>query len=178
MLRNNEIFTMTNVIILITLLMYVVQTNMPYGSAFLGLNINFLQNGLYYQPLSTMFTHGGVMHLLMNMFVLYQFGNLIEKYRGKLQLFILYFVGGVLTSLGSFAFLSYIGATNYNLVGASGAISVLLGYIALVDRSQRQMILTWVLAISIFPVLLGLSVAWYSHFIGLALGFIIGLIKR
>ncbi len=176
-MQNNKIFTITNIIIIVTLLMYVLQTNIEHGSIILGLNLNFIENGLYFQPLSTIFTHGGVAHLVMNMFVLYQFGNLIETHRGKGQLLFLYFVGGILTSLGSFAFMYYLGLY-HNLVGASGAICVLLGYVALVDKYQRKGIITWVLVISIFPVLLGLPVAWYAHFIGLALGFVLGKIKR
>jgi len=176
-MQNNKIFTLTNTIILLTVLMYVVQTNLEYGSIILGLNYNFIENGLYFQPISTLFTHGGVAHLVMNMFVLYQFGNLIEQYKGKMQLLYLYFVGGILISLGSFAFIYYFDLY-HNLVGASGAICVLLGYVALVDRYQRKGIVTWVLVISIFPVLLGLPVAWYAHFIGLAFGFILGMMKR
>lgn len=176
-MQNFKTFTLTNLIIAITVLMYIVQINMNYGSIILGLNLYFVEGGYWFQPLSTMFAHGGIGHLVMNMFVLYQFGNLIEKYRGKAQLFFLYFVGGVLTSLGSFAFMSAVGFS-HNLVGASGAICVLLGYVALVDRSQRKGIVTWVLVISVFPVLLGLPVAWYGHFIGLAFGFLLGLVKR
>lgn len=176
-MQNNKVFTVTNIIIILTVLMYVVQTNLEHGSIILGLNLNFIENGLYFQPLTTIFTHGGVAHLVMNMFVLYQFGNLIEKYRGKGQLLFLYFIGGILTSLGSFAFMYSMGFF-HNLVGASGAVCVLLGYVALVDKYQRKGIITWILAISVFPVLLGLPVAWYAHFIGLALGFILGSIKR
>ena len=124
-----------------------------------------------------MFAHGGIGHLLMNMFVLFQFGNLIEKYRGVQSFVVLYFVGGVLTSLFSFAFIYYLGL-NHNLVGASGAICVLMGYVALKDSYQRKGIITWVVVISIFPVLMGLPVAWYAHLIGLAFGFLIGKFLR
>ncbi|MFA7083921.1 MAG: rhomboid family intramembrane serine protease [Arcobacteraceae bacterium] len=176
-MQNNKIFTLTNIIIVLTILMYVVQTNIQHGDILLGLNLNFTENNLYYQPLSTIFTHGGIAHLFMNMFVLYQFGNLIERYRGKAQFIFLYLVGGVLTSLGSFAFIYSLGLY-HNLVGASGAICVLLGYVALVDKNERKGIITWVVVISIFPVLLGLPVAWYAHFIGFAIGFILGSIKK
>ena len=74
--------TITNIIIAITIFMYIVQISIDYGTIRMGLNGYFLE-GLWYQPLSTMFAHGGIGHLLMNMFVLYQFGNLIEEYRGK-----------------------------------------------------------------------------------------------
>ena len=173
----NKNLTFTNVIIAITVVMYFIQTSIENGSLYLGLNIFFLEAKLWYQPLSTMFAHGGIGHLLMNMFVLYQFGNLIEKYRGPKTFLTLYFVGGLLTSILSFAFIYSIGLY-HNLVGASGALCVLLGYVAYVDKSQRKGIITWVLIISVAPLLIGLPIAWYAHFIGLAVGFIFGLIRR
>ncbi|PLY09310.1 MAG: rhomboid family intramembrane serine protease [Arcobacter sp.] len=176
-MQNNKLLTVSNFIILVTILMYILQTNMDNGSLFLGLNIFFLEANLWYQPLSSMFAHGGVGHILMNMFVLFQFGNLIEKYRGVKTFLILYFIGGILTSLLSFAFMQMMGF-NHNLVGASGAICVLLGYVALVDTYQRNGIITWIILISIVPVLIGLPVAWYAHLIGLAVGFSLGKFLR
>lgn len=176
-MQDNKIVTVSNFIILITILMYILQINMENGSLFLGLNVFFLEANLWYQPLSTIFAHGGVGHILMNMFVLFQFGNLIEKYRGIKTLLILYFIGGILTSLLSFGFMQIMGM-NHNLVGASGAICVLLGYVALIDTYQRKGIITWIVLISIVPVLIGLPVAWYAHLIGLAVGFTLGKFLR
>ena len=175
MQKNN--ITFTNILIAITVAMYVVQINMQYGTVYMGLNLYFVEQNFWWQPLTTMFAHGGIGHLGMNMFVLYQFGNPIEKYRGVKTLVILYLVGGLLTSLLSYAFMASVGF-QHNLVGASGAISVLLGYFALKDPSQRKGIITWVLIISVAPLLIGLPIAWYAHFIGLALGFIIGKFIR
>ena len=173
MLQEIKKLTFTNVLIGITVLMYIVQINMDYGSAILGLNYLFLKEGFYHQIFSTMFTHGGIAHLGMNMFVLYQFGNMIEKHFGVKIFLFLYLIGGVLTSLGSFYFMYTIGF-NHNLVGASGAITVLLGFIALMDKTQRKGIITWVLLISVAPLLIGLPIAWYAHFIGMAIGLIMG----
>lgn len=172
----NTQWTITNIIIGITILMYFIQTNMNYGGLYLGLNMYFTE-GLYWQPLTSMFSHGGIGHLAMNMFVLYQFGNLIEKYRGRNYFLFLYFVGGLLTSLLSFVYIYFLDQ-NVNLVGASGALCVLMGYIAFLDKYQRKGIITWVLIISVAPILIGLPIAWYAHFIGLGLGFLIGMIKR
>ncbi|WP_121628298.1 rhomboid family intramembrane serine protease [Poseidonibacter antarcticus] len=170
-------FTATNVLIIITILMYIVQINIPRGGLYLGLNMNFTVNELWWQPLSSMFAHGGLGHLGMNMFVLYQFGNLIERARGAKELVLLYLVCGILTSLGSFAYIYYL--DNYvNLVGASGAICALLGYVAFYDKAQRSGIITWILLISVAPLLIGLPIAWYAHFIGLALGFIYAIIRK
>ena len=67
----NSNFTLTNITIAITVFMYFVQTNI---------------------------NHGGLGHLAMNMFVLYQFGNAIELYRGKQEFILAYFLAGLLTS--------------------------------------------------------------------------------
>lgn len=171
MVKNN--ITFTNILIVLTIFMYLVQININNGSIYLGLNRYFLDASFYWQPLSSMFTHGGLGHLGMNMFVLYQFGNLIEKYAGFKTLFILYFVGGLLTSVASFYVMQLL-QLNANLVGASGALCVLLGYVALKDSSQRKGIITWVLLISVAPLIIGLPIAWYAHFLGLFFGFLLG----
>ncbi len=98
----NKNLSLTNIIIAITVLMYIIQININYGSLVLGLNRYMVIEGFWWQPLSTMFAHGGIGHLGMNMFVLYQFGNAVERYKGKTVLFIAYFVFGLLTSLVSF----------------------------------------------------------------------------
>ena len=173
---NENHWTISNIIIAITLVAYFIQTNIMNGGLIMGLNMYFTQ-GLFWQPLSSMFAHGGLGHLAMNMFVLYQFGNLIERYRGRGYFLVLYFVGGILTSLLSFLYIYYL--DNYvNLVGASGALCVLMGYIAFVDKYQRKGIITWILLISVAPLLIGLPIAWYAHFIGLAVGFVFGVIRR
>lgn len=171
------VFTLTNVTIALTVIAYLIQTNIQYGSLLMGLNLYFIKGEFYWQPITTMFAHGGIGHLGMNMFVLYQFGNLLEVARGKKELFIIYFIGGVITSLLSFLYIFYLDH-GVNLVGASGAICALLGYIAFFDKFQRKGIVTWILLISVAPLLIGLPIAWYAHFIGLAIGFLFGFIRR
>jgi len=165
--------SVTNIIIVITIIVYAIQTNIQYGNIYLGLNIYFFEYNFYYQLLSTIFAHGGIAHILMNMFVLYQFGNMIENAIGKVKFLSLYFIGGILTSIGSLAYM-YFTSNWANIVGASGAISVLLGWFALKDIEQRKGIFVWIILISFAPLLLGLPVAWYSHLIGFALGWLMG----
>jgi len=157
--------------------MYAVQNIIPNGTLYMGLNFYFLEGGLWWQPLSTMFAHGGIGHLLMNMFVLYQFGNLVEAHRSKLTLLTLYFVGGLLTSFASFVFMVLL-QLNHNLIGASGAICVILGYVAFVDTYQRKGIIVWVALISFAPLVIGLPVAWYAHLIGFGIGWLMAMIKK
>ena len=174
---NKRDFTATNIIIIFTILMYILQINLQNGGLYLGLNMYMLIADFWWQPLSSMFAHGGLAHLGMNMFVLYQFGSLIERSRGAKELISLYFVCGILTSLGSFAYVYYLDQS-VNIVGASGAISALLGYVAYYDKAQRSGIITWVLLISVAPLIIGLPIAWYAHFIGLALGFIYAISRK
>lgn len=176
MLKTKD-FTLTNIVIFITVIFYLIQINTRYGGLYFGLNIYFTQAGFYWQPLTSMFAHGGFGHIAMNMFVLYQFGNLIERFRGKKEIFVVYFVGGLLTSLLSYLYIYFLD-NQVNLVGASGAICVLMGYVAFFDRYQRKGIITWILIISVAPILIGLPIAWYSHFIGLGLGFLFGVIRK
>ena len=169
--------TATNVLIFITVVMYIIQINIEEGGLLFGLNLYFLVYNFWWQPLSTIFAHGGIAHLGMNMFVLWQFGNLIERSRSSKELIALYLITGIITSLLSFAYIYYL--DNYvNLVGASGAICALLGYVAYYDKAQRSGIITWVLLISVAPLIIGLPIAWYAHFIGLAVGFLYALIRR
>jgi len=169
----NKVISLTNLIILANIIMFIVQNTTPNGILYYGLNPYFFQYGFYHQLLTTMFVHGGFFHIFMNMFVLYQFGNMIEPHLGKVKYLILYFVGGLLTSVGSLAFM-YLSGEWSNLVGASGAICVLLGWFALKDSYQRKGIIVWVLLISFAPLLLGMPVAWYAHIIGFSLGWILG----
>ena len=179
MLKNfsKKDLTVTNILIFITVVMYIIQINTSQGGLLFGLNLYFLIYDFWWQPLSSMFAHGGIAHLGMNMFVLWQFGNLIERGRGKKEIVFLYLITGIITSLLSFAYIFYLD-NSVNLVGASGAICALLGYVAYYDKAQRSGIITWVLLISVAPLLIGLPIAWYAHFIGLAIGFIYALIRR
>ncbi len=179
MLKNfsKKDLTATNILIFITVVMYIIQINTPQGGLLFGLNLYFLVYDFWWQPLSSMFAHGGIAHLGMNMFVLWQFGNLIERGRGKKEIVFLYLITGIITSLLSFAYIFYLD-NSVNLVGASGAICALLGYVAYYDKAQRSGIITWVLLISVAPLIIGLPIAWYAHFIGLGIGFLYALIRR
>ena len=92
MLKNfsKKDLTVTNILIFITVVMYIIQINTSQGGLLFGLNLYFLIYDFWWQPLSSMFAHGGIAHLGMNMFVLWQFGNLIERGRGKKEIILLY----------------------------------------------------------------------------------------
>lgn len=170
-------FTATNILIFVTVLAYIFQINIKSGSILMGLNLYFLVGGFYWQPLSSIFSHGGIAHLGMNMFVLWQFGNMLERFIGAKRFITLYLVTGILTSLLSFLYIFYVDV-GVNLVGASGAICAILGFYAYFVKEERKGIVTWILLISVAPLLIGLPIAWYAHFIGLIVGFIYAIIFK
>lgn len=82
----------------------------------------FIFEGSYYQIITSMFLHGSLLHLAMNMVVLYQFGSMLERFLGKVKFSIFYIGGGVLTNIFSLFWIFY-KANNgifINTIGASG----------------------------------------------------------
>ena len=52
-----------------------------------------------YQIITSMFLHGGFMHIALNMYGLWMFGQMIENYYGAKKFLILYFVAGIGASI-------------------------------------------------------------------------------
>lgn len=73
---------------------------------------------------SAMFLHGGWMHLFGNMLFLYIFGDNIEHRLGRFRFLLAYLGMGVLSTL---FFALFVPSSQVPLVGASGAISGVLG---------------------------------------------------
>ena len=88
--------------------------------------------------LSSMFLHGGFMHLIGNMLYLWIFGNNIEDIMGHGKFVIFYVLCGVLAAL-SHAVIDP--GSKVPMVGASGAISGILGAYILIYPHARVLIL-------------------------------------
>lgn len=85
-------------------------------------------------PLTSMFMHGGWLHLIGNMWFLHVFGDNIEDQLGRVRYVFFYVVSG----LGAVALQVLIDpASRIPMVGASGAIAgVLGGYMMLFPRAR------------------------------------------
>ncbi|PCH32751.1 rhomboid family intramembrane serine protease [Campylobacter sp. 4] len=140
------------------------------------MNILFF-NGAYWQLLSSMFLHGNLTHLILNMIVLLQFGRILETYLGALRFIFIYFIGGLLCSLLSVFYVKYFGE-NINVIGASGAICVLIGFYAVLDKNSTKGLIVAILLMSFVPLLMGVNVAWYGHIFGFICGYILAKIKE
>ena len=112
-------------------------------------NYLFVRSGEYYRLFTCMFLHGGLMHLLFNMYALYVIGPQVERYYGKIKYLFIYLVSGLLGSVFSCVFMS----ANTMSLGASGAIFGLLGSIAYFTYHYRAT-LQGLLRSQIVPVIL------------------------
>lgn len=77
-----------------------------------------------YTILTSMFMHGGIHHLMLNMLGLFTFGSIVEHELGRKKFIILYFFTGFFGSLG---YMFFGGSPFIPALGASGAIFGLIG---------------------------------------------------
>ncbi len=88
--------------------------------------------------LTSMFLHGGWLHLIGNMAYLWSFGDNVEDNFGHLRFLIFYILAGILAMLSQAAFMQHSGLPN---LGASGAIAGVLGaYILLFPRGTVKLL--------------------------------------
>jgi membrane associated rhomboid family serine protease len=89
--------------------------------------------------LTSMFMHGGWMHLFGNMLFLWIFGDNVEDRFGHLQFLLFYLLVGLAATLAQFALAPHSSLPN---VGASGAIAGVLGaYILMFPQSRVNVLL-------------------------------------
>jgi membrane associated rhomboid family serine protease len=88
---------------------------------------------------SSMFLHGGWMHLIGNMLYLWIFGNNIEDAMGHARFLVFYLLCGIAAALSQAVFEA---SAQIPMVGASGAISGVLGaYLLLYPHARVQVLL-------------------------------------
>jgi membrane associated rhomboid family serine protease len=125
--------------------------------------------GQYYRLLTAMFLHVSLIHIALNMYVLYLLGPPLESILGRWRYLALYFVGG----LGGSA-LSYL--TGQGGEGASGAIFALFAAFYIVGR-VRQLNTTPILLLIVLNLVLSFvipGIGYWAHIGGLVAGAGIG----
>ena len=80
------------------------------------LGLHYVQSPEFrpYQLVTHMFMHGGLMHLVLNMFALWMFGRILESVWGPKRFFIFYFV----TGLGAALFYSLVNYIEFQYIAA------------------------------------------------------------
>lgn len=101
-----------------------------------------IRNNEWYRVIASGFVHADWMHLLLNVFVLYTFGGVVEEYfsyyfEGKSQayFFLLYGTGIAASSISSIV--KFKNTEGYNSLGASGAVSAVLFAFILFDPGRK-----------------------------------------
>jgi rhomboid family protein len=146
-------------------------------------------------PATALFVHGSWVHLLGNMLFLYVFGAMAEERMGHLE-FALFYLG-----CGYLALLGYAAAnaeSTQTLVGASGAISAVLGaFLFLFPKARVTSLFPFLLFLPLrFPAWVvlpfwaalqwmaanraaqGPGVAYLAHLVGFTLGFVYAWVRH
>ncbi len=96
--------------------------------------------GGYFTLVTSMFLHGGWMHVIGNMLYLWIFGNNIEDSMGHLRFIFFYLITGLAAAAAHLAFNA---ASTVPTIGASGAVSGVLGaYLVLFPHARVQTLVT------------------------------------
>lgn len=151
------------------------QDLMKWGANFRPSTIN----GEWWRLLTNIFLHGGIMHVVSNMFGLIIVGIFLEPLLGRAKYLLIYLLTGILASCASILWYDHTVS-----IGASGAIFGLYGvFLALLltkvfpSEFSKAFLLSTLIYIG-YNLLMGLTggIDNAAHIGGLLAGFIIGLI--
>lgn len=175
-----KFYPVVTTLIAINFIVYIL-TILPFIGDYIfysGMSVNYLiGDGQWWRILTSIFIHGGFIHVLFNMFSLFLFGPELEKIAGKARFITIYLLAGIFGNVATFVFQEGF----YNSVGASGAIFGIFGaFAALVYYTRRTMpqlkqIIMPLIIISVIITFLSPNVNAASHLGGLITGFILGL---
>ncbi len=100
--------------------------------------------------LTSMFLHGGWMHIIGNMTYLYIFGDNIEERLGKLKFIIFYLVTGIFAAFTQ----AIIDPTStIPMIGASGAIAGILGgYLVLYPKANIKVLFWFIIFVKVIKI--------------------------
>ncbi len=99
---------------------------------------------------TSMFLHGGWMHLAGNMLFLYIYGDNVEDEMGHIPYLIFYLLAGVAAGLAQVVFEP---SSMVPMVGASGAIAGVMGaYLLLYPKAKVDILIIFIVFFRIFPI--------------------------
>lgn len=135
----------TYLLLVLNIAVYIYQISLPnqlesqfvYQYASIPVEIVNLQS--LHTLITSMFLHGGFMHLAGNMMFLWIFGDNVEAIIGTTKYILFYIAGGLIAALTHVFFNLH---SNIPCVGASGAIAACMGaYLVMFPRSKIRVIL-------------------------------------
>lgn len=156
-----------------------VEFMLDHGAMFVPAVIEDMQ---FYRFFTCMFLHFGFMHLVGNMVVLMFLGDNVERAVGKYKFILIYILGGMFGSIGSFLY-----ALVYNpgivSAGASGAIFAIIGallWLVIRNKGRLEDMTTLrmcvLIAYALYNGITSENVDMAAHLFGLIGGFLAALI--
>ena len=165
---NSDALSITNIIVGITCLISFSLMQNQTGKALLIFHpVTIRENHQWYRFLTSGFIHADLPHLAINMFVLWSFGNAIERhyfppFMGDYsnQVFIALYFGGVIVSSVP-SYFRQTGIQPYAALGASGGVSAVV-FAAILFEPWQNLYLYGVIAIP--QILAGAAYLYYSWY--------------
>lgn len=173
----------TNVVILTCILtsLLVWYTNQDYIADLLVFKGADFFRGEFWTPVTAIFIHGNMVHLVGNMLFLYVFGNTLENEFGSGKALGAFFVGGIL----SFILSAFFYGLETKMIGASAAIFTVMAIVMLTKPLKFSWLFLMPLGLVALLYLLyniiaayyiaGGSVGYLAHVIGFLVGFPFGV---
>ena len=137
---------------------------------------------MIWQPFTYLFFHGGVFHVLLNMFVLWMFGSELETVWGKREFLKYYFLTGVGSGIVTVFFSLN---SHVPVVGASGAIyGILLAYALMFPNRYVYLYFLLPIRVKYFVIFIGVmaffssvnpgysNVSHLTHLSGMLVGYL------
>ncbi len=134
----------------------------------------FITSAFLHQP-------GFPLHILFNMYLLYQIGPFLERQLGQVRFASLYLVCAIGGSVGYLLLADPTVETSWysTVIGASGAVFGLFGALLIVNRRlglDSRGILVLVAVNAVIGFLPGLNIAWQAHLGGLLTGVLVAAV--
>jgi membrane associated rhomboid family serine protease len=168
MSMNPDLFTVTNIIVAITCVVsFLAFNNSVLRGQLIFHPLTIHRNKQWYRFVSSGLIHGDGMHLAINMFVLWSFGNAVESAyypyaigQGSVNMYLILYFGGIaVSSIPSY--LQHKTNANYAALGASGGVSAVV-FAVIVFAPWQNLYLYGVIAIP--QILAGAGYLYYSWY--------------
>jgi rhomboid protease GluP len=153
----------TYVLIGICVVMYLLQVSLGYFfnidlTGALDKNNALIVQGQVWRLFTPIFLHGSILHIVFNMYALFYFGRMIERYYGRARYLGLFILSGFAGNVISFMFSSYqsLGSST-SIMGLLGAVGVLIYQNREIFGPVARQALSQVVIIGIINLILGLT---------------------
>jgi rhomboid protease GluP len=157
--------------------MYLLQVSMSY---FFNIDLtgaldkynSLIVQGQVWRLITPIFLHGSIPHIAINMYALFYFGRMIERYYGRVRYLGLFLLSGFAGNVISFMFSPYqsLGSST-SIFGLLGAVGVLIYQNREIFGPKARQVLSQVVIIAVINIIIdltpGIGIDYWGHIGGL-----------